>query len=324
VSAHRPPRPRWLAPRWLATGSAVVLTGVLGTALLLQNGGSACAAPPTTAKHSGTATFYDLGGGQGNCSSPAPADDLFVALGPEEYSGAASCGSYLDVTGPKGKVRVKVTDKCPECEAGHLDLSRTAFKKIGAEIDGIIPITYKAVPNAATPGPLSITFKDGTSAFWWAVLVDNHANPIKSVQAKGPSGSFVSATRADFNFWIIDSGAGSGPFQIKMTDIYGNTATAKNIKLLPQQEQETSVRFAGGSTAVAKSTTSKSKTASPSPSPTKKSPSPSASASSASPAAPSASAPAPAAATSEPAALDATTEAARDLALAAGAPASTC
>ncbi|MFI5936821.1 expansin EXLX1 family cellulose-binding protein [Actinoplanes sp. NPDC051494] len=325
MSAHRPPRSRWLAPRWLATGSAVVLAGALGTALLLQNGGGACAAPPTSAKHSGKATFYDLGGGQGNCSSPTPADDLFVALGPDEYSGAASCGSYLDVTGPKGKVRVKVIDKCPECAPGHLDLSRTAYKKIGAEIDGIIPITYKAVPNAATPGPLSITFKDGTSAFWFAVMVDNHANPIKSLQAKGPSGSFVSATQADFNFWIIDAGAGSGPFQIKMTDIYGNTATAKNIKLLPQQAQQTSVRFAGGSVAVAKSTP-KASPSSPSPSKKSASPSPSSSSSSKS-ASPSAST--SASASASPAATAAVTSVAgeeetADLALAAGTPATTC
>lgn len=277
MSAHRPPRSRWLAPRRLATGgAAVVLAGVLGTALLVQNGGSACAAPPGSAKQSGKATFYDLGGTQGNCSFDPPADDLYVALGVSEYSAATSCGSYLDVTGPGGKVRVKVFDKCPECAEGHLDLSRTAFNKIGAEVAGIIPITYRAVPNAATPGPLSLTFKEGSSAFWFAVQPDNHANPIKSLQAKGPGGDWVTASHADFNFWIIDSGAGAGPFQIKMTDIYGNTAVAKNIKMLPEQRQATSVRFTGGSTATG-GDTGAGATTKPSPSPAKKKASPSAS-----------------------------------------------
>ncbi|WP_306206304.1 expansin EXLX1 family cellulose-binding protein [Actinoplanes sp. RD1] len=250
LTTHRRPRPRWLAPRWLATGGAVVLAGVLGTALMLQNGGSACAAPPSSAKHSGKATFYDLAGTQGNCSFDPPADDLYVALGNDEYSGGAACGSYLDVTGPEGKVRVKVFDRCLECATGHLDLSRTAYKKIGAEIDGIIPITYKTVPNPSGVGPISFEFKEGSSQYWFAVQPDNTGNAVKSLEAKSSGGSWKSATRTDYNFWLIESGAGSGPFQIRMTDVYGNTVTAKGIELLPQQTQKTSVRFTGGSVAV--------------------------------------------------------------------------
>jgi expansin (peptidoglycan-binding protein) len=181
------------------------------------------------------------------------------------------------VTGPKGKVRVKVFDSCPECPVGHLDLSRTAFNKIGKEIDGIIPITYRAVPNAPTPGPLSITFVEGTSQYYWAVTIDNHSNPIRSVQAKGPGGSWKKAALEDYNVWIIDGQTGGGPFQVKMTDIYGKTITAKNIKLLPQKKQTTSVRFATGSSSAESPVPPKKKA---SPSPSKPKPSPSASASS--------------------------------------------
>ena len=183
MTAHR-----LLSPRWLATGGAVVLAGVLGIALLLDHS-PACAAPPTSSPHKGKATFYDLAGAVGNCNFKPPADDLYVALGRTEYSSALSCGSYIDVTGPKGKVRVKVFDSCPECTVGWLDLSRTAFKKIADPVAGVVPITYQAVPNAATPGPLSITFATGSSRYWWAILIDNHANPIKSVQAKRSGGN---------------------------------------------------------------------------------------------------------------------------------------
>ncbi|MEV4639320.1 expansin EXLX1 family cellulose-binding protein [Actinoplanes sp. NPDC049548] len=304
MTAHR-----LLRPRWLATGGAVLLAGVLGTALLLQNGGGACAAPPTSAKHKGKATFYDLAGTVGNCNFKPPADDLYVALGRTEYSKALSCGSYIDVTGPKGKVRVKVFDSCPECTPGWLDLSRTAFKKIANESQGIVPITYRAVPNAATPGPLSVTFAKGSSQYWWAVLIDNHANPIRSVRAKGPGGSWMTADHVDYNFWIIEKRTGNGPFQIQMTDIYGNTVTAKNIKLIPEKKQATSVRFAGGSTEVK---------AAPSPkAPTSKAPAKKKKAS-----------PAPHASTSTPATalplLEPTAEPEQDLALAAAAPKPSC
>ncbi len=228
--------------RWLATGGAVVLAGAVGAALLLQNGGSACAAPPSSSAGSGKATFYDLDGGTGNCSFPsAPADDLFVALGPSQYSAGASCGSYLDVTGPKGTVRVKVLDSCPGCEVGHLDLSRTAFAKIADEVQGVVPIKYRTVTNPSTPGPLSVRIMDGASSDWFAALIDNHANRLRSVTVNGRK-----AIRADYNYWIIDGGAGAGPFTVRVADVLGHTATLPGIKLAPGVTQKTSVRLTGG------------------------------------------------------------------------------
>jgi expansin (peptidoglycan-binding protein) len=258
-------------PRWLAAGGAVALAAIVGVALLLQGGGSACASPPATSAHSGKATFYDLDGGVPNCSYPsAPDDDLFVALGPAEYSSAAACGTYLDVTGPKGKVRVKVIDKCPECDAGHLDLSRTAFKKIGAESAGVIPITYRTVVNPAVPGPLSVRMQEGVSQYYFAALIDNHGNQLASVKVAGPRGTFHTATRADYNDWIIDGGAGSGPFTVKIADVYGRTATLSGITLSPERTQKSSARLSGGGAVKApppsSPTPAKKKSASPSPS----------------------------------------------------------
>jgi expansin (peptidoglycan-binding protein) len=280
VTEHRPQPRRRLAvfsPRWLAAGGAVALAAIVGTALLLQNGGSACAAPPSTTAKSGKATFYDLGDGIGNCSFPSsPADDLFVALGPEQYANGAACGTYLDVTGPKGKVRVKVIDSCPECAAGHLDLSRTAFKKIGAEVAGIIPITYRTVRNPSVPGPLSVRLKEGSSRYWFAALIDNHGNQLSSVKVGGRT-----AQRADYNFWIIEPGAGPGPFTIRITDVYGRSATVSGIRLSPERTQTTTARLTGGGTR-AEAATAKKKPAAPKPS--RSSPTPSASASSAAPA----------------------------------------
>lgn len=303
MTAHR-----LLAPRWLATGGAVLLAGVLGTALLLQNSGSACAAPPSSAKHQGKATFYDLGGTQGNCSTKPPADDLYVALGKGEYSGAAACGSYLDVTGPKGKVRVKVFDSCPECAAGHLDLSRTAFKKIRAEVAGVIPITYRTVAKPSVPGPLAVRIKEGASRYWFAALIDNHGSRLTSVKVSSGGGSFRTASRTDYNYWLIDSGAGPGPYKIKITDGYGRSATLSGITMSPGRTQRTSVSLSGGTVSVPKKTEAARK-ASPKPSSAK----PSASSAAAT------TAPTTEAAVADPVAAP-TTEPAVDLA--AGAPAS--
>ncbi|MEU8237611.1 expansin EXLX1 family cellulose-binding protein [Actinoplanes missouriensis] len=256
MSAHRSPFPI----RWLAAGGAAVIAGVIGVALVLQTGGSACAAPPSTTTKSGKATFYDLAGTSGNCSFEVPADDLYVALGPSQYAEGASCGAYLDVTGPKGKVRVKVFDSCPECAPGHLDLSRTAFKKIGAEIDGIIGIKYKLVKNPSVPGPISVRIKEGASQYWFAARIDDHANLLSSVKVAGSGGSFTSAHRTDFNYWLIDGGAGPGPFKIKITDVYGRTSTVTKIKMNPGTVQKTSVRASSGSTSASSESSTESST----------------------------------------------------------------
>ncbi len=275
-----------------------MVAGIIGVALLLQTGGSACAAPPSTTTKTGKATFYDLAGTSGNCSLEPPADDLYVALGPSQYSEGAACGAYLDVTGPKGKVRVKVFDSCPECAAGHLDLSRTAFKKIGAEIDGIIPIKYKLVKNPPVPAPISVRVKEGASQYWFAARIDHHANLLSSVQVASSGRGFTKAQRTDFNYWIIDSGAGPGPFKIKITDVYGKTSTVSGIKMNPGTVQKTAVRASSASSSSSLSASSpepatspKKPAASPSKQPATKA-SRSAPASAAPPSSPAASAPA--------------------------------
>jgi expansin len=237
-----------ITPRRLAAGGAVVLAAVVGTAIMLQNSGSACAAPPSTSASKGKATFYDLAGGTGNCSFAAsPADGLFVALGPSQYSAGAACGTYLNVTGPKGSVRVKVTDQCPECAPGHLDLSRKAFKKIGAEVDGIIPITYRTVANPSVPGPVSVRIKEGASQYWFAALIDNHGTRLTSVRVNGKA-----AHREDYNYWLVDSGAGPGPYTLKATDVNGRVTTLSGITMSPGKVQRPGVRAGGQATAAVK------------------------------------------------------------------------
>ncbi|MFY1687022.1 expansin EXLX1 family cellulose-binding protein [Plantactinospora sp. WMMB782] len=243
---------RWFAGRrrWFATGAAAALAGVLGIALAVQSAAApGCAAPPTGGRtHQGKATFYDLAGGGGNCSYvKPPADRLYVALGPSEYAAAAACGGYLDVTGPDGSVRVLVVDRCPECGPGHIDLSREAFTRIADPVRGIVPVTYRAVVDPPLPGPLTFRMKDGASAYWFAVLVGEHGNPLRSVQARpAGSGSFRDAARQDYNYWVIDGGLGSGPYTIRVTDVYGNQAVADGIRLAPEQTQRSRVRMYGG------------------------------------------------------------------------------
>ncbi|WP_198041371.1 expansin EXLX1 family cellulose-binding protein [Micromonospora chokoriensis] len=248
------PAPSSGAKPWLVATGVTVLAATLGLTLTLRSGSTpACAAgrplaaaPPTgNATQSGKATFYDSNGAGGNCSNPAaPANRLYVALGPTEYSAGAACGGFLDVIGPKGTVRVLIMDQCPECAPGHLDLSREAFARIAEPVQGQVPVTYRAVVNPPLPGPLTFRIKEGASQWWFAVRVGNHGNPLRSVEVRqGDSGPWQSAARQDYNYWLIASGAGPGPFNLRVSDVYGNRVTAGGIRMAPGQVQNSTVRM---------------------------------------------------------------------------------
>ncbi|GIJ80079.1 expansin EXLX1 family cellulose-binding protein [Micromonospora phaseoli] len=264
--------------RWLAGGAVAALATVLGLSLALSSGAApACAAPARAAAllappaagtlNKGKATFYDSKGAGGNCSYPAaPADRLYVALGPSEYADGAACGGYLDVTGPKGKVRVMVMDQCPECAPGHVDLSREAFARIAEPVQGIVNVSYRMVGDPPLAGPLTFRIKEGASRYWFAVLVAGHGNPLRAVEVRqGSSGAWRAASRESYNYWLIDSGAGPGPYQIRVTDTRGHRATATGIRMAPGQVQRSTVRMYGA-TSGGSTTSTRSPSASPKPS----------------------------------------------------------
>jgi expansin len=250
---------------------------------------------------SGIATHYVLTG-LPNCSySSPPGNDLFVALSPSEYDGAAACGGYLTVTGPDGSVTVQVIDQCPECATGHIDLSEPAFAELAPLSAGLINVHYQYLADPALTGPITMEVKSGSSQYWLALLADNTGNPLASVQVETASGGWISLARASYNYWIAQSGAGSGPFTVRLTDTQGNQVTVHDVALDPGAVQSTGVYMygAGGdpgapapssssaapssAASSASASTSESATAaasvSPSPPPAKRSPSRAASAS---------------------------------------------
>ncbi|MEU5914330.1 expansin EXLX1 family cellulose-binding protein [Micromonospora sp. NPDC047527] len=232
---------------WLACAGITALAAILGITLAVRGGATpACAAPPTgNTVHKAKASFYDAGRSGGNCSFPGPpADRLYVALGSSAYSGAAACGSYLDVTGPKGTVRVMVMDQCGGCGSGKIDLSDEAFAKIADRAQGIAQVTYQAVVNPPLDGGLTFRMKDGASQWWFAVQVGNHGNPLRSVEAKGPSGGFRKAARQTDNYWTVEGGLGPGPYSIRVTDVYGRQATATTIRMVTKQVQRSTAVLA--------------------------------------------------------------------------------
>ncbi|MEO3746150.1 expansin EXLX1 family cellulose-binding protein [Plantactinospora sp. B5E13] len=277
-------RRRW-SGRWLAGGGAALLAAVLGVVLFWVSGESAAcaaavpvpgrpaapvgepaalaappaalaappvalAAPPTSGRvYKGKASHYDGGNSGGNCSFPGPpANRLYAAVGSTRYAGSAACGSFLDVTGPKGTVRVMVLDRCAGCTGNKIDLSKQAFKKIADLSQGIVSVSYRLVVDPPVSGPLTFRVKGGASQYWFAVQVGNHGNPLKSVAVRRAGAGWRNAKRQPDNYWVIDGGLGKGPYEIRVTDVHGNQAVATGITLEPRKQQRSRVRLYGDGT----------------------------------------------------------------------------
>jgi expansin (peptidoglycan-binding protein) len=245
--------------RWplLGLGGLGAVAAVIVVAIGIGQvaGGRACASVvPAAATTTGTATHYVLTG-TGNCSYPSPpADGLFVALSPAEYHGAAACGGYVEVSGPHGSVRAEVIDQCPPCAAGHIDLSEAAFARIAPLSAGLVSVTYRAVADPPLPGPVALRVKEGSSRYWLALLAMNTGNPLASVQVESAAGGWRDLVRADYDYWIASSGAGDGPFTVRLTDTAGHRVTVPGVALEPGAVQATGIRMYGAGSAAAPTT----------------------------------------------------------------------
>ncbi|CAG8570613.1 12546_t:CDS:2 [Cetraspora pellucida] len=91
-------------------------------------------APGLNMSGSGDGTYYDPGVGIGSCGMQNYDSELVAAMNAPQYgiysdpADSPVCGKCIQITGPKGTVKVKIVDKCPVCKSGDIDMSSTAFK----------------------------------------------------------------------------------------------------------------------------------------------------------------------------------------------------
>ena len=187
--------------------------------------------------HTGQGTYYAYSGG-GNCSFPMPSGILTAAMNTVDYNTAQACGAYIEVTNENNgeSVVVRIDDRCPGCAVGSVDLSQEAFAEISPLGVGVLPISWHYVSGPSTPAV--VWFEDGSSQWWTALQVRNHRNPVATVayRPSGTSTPFVAVQRQMWNDFIAPSGMGPGPYDLKITDVFGKVIKAKNISLVTSTE----------------------------------------------------------------------------------------
>ncbi|KAI9498990.1 RlpA-like double-psi beta-barrel-protein domain-containing protein-containing protein, partial [Zychaea mexicana] len=96
--------------------------------------------------HSGEGTFYNTG--LGSCGITNTDSDLIAAMNHIDMANEGNpnenpnCGRKIKVNGPNGSVTVEITDTCPTCAQGDVDLSPAAFGAIAEFDDGRVEISW--------------------------------------------------------------------------------------------------------------------------------------------------------------------------------------
>ena len=188
-----------------------------------------------TSVHEGQATWYELDTPLVNCSYETNSLPAFYgAMNTADYAGSAICGSCVRVEGPKGSVDIQIVDQCPIdtnpiCYAGHIDLNPAAFEQIADLVTGVVPITWQHIP-CDDPGTLTYHFKEGSSSYWTALMVRNHRYAIDKVEYL-KHGEWKQLERQEYNYFVAEDGMGSGPYTIRVTDVYGQVVEDDDIPL---------------------------------------------------------------------------------------------
>jgi len=201
----------------LATLAPLAACGSESTSVASGSSGSSGSSgrPLSSEQPQGIATYYDYSGSDGvACGYGVTSDTDVAAMDAPEYAASAVCGACFEVSGPKGKVTLRIVDLCPECEKGHLDLSAQAFAKIADPVAGRVSITRTAVACPVS-GNMSYEFKDGSSQYWTAIQVRNHRLPIAKLEYK-KNGAFTDMPRAEYNYFIAEKGVGVQPSGITL------------------------------------------------------------------------------------------------------------
>lgn len=103
--------------------------------------------------HSGKATWFHVG--QGNCGKWNTDSDLIVALSSPMYFESDHCDQYLRIQANGKTVYAKVRDSCPPCGKYDIDLSPSAFKKLGIPLSkGVQKVSWNFMNKKWSPRDL--------------------------------------------------------------------------------------------------------------------------------------------------------------------------
>ena len=181
-------------------------------------------------KFSGDITVYAPKPDGGNCGYPMfseGAKKYFVALPKVDYDNSLNCGRCIEAKCTAGNVGTNcdngkptimmVTDSCPECHSGDLDLSYDAWDKItGGAGHSRFKADWKYIPcpdSFLVTETISFWIKPGSSRWWFAVMPLGSKSKIKDVKVN-KNGRWESMKTGEIDsYYYLAKGLYFGPLK---------------------------------------------------------------------------------------------------------------
>lgn len=180
----------------------------------------------------GRASFYRAKPGRGACALPSSPvwDTLYAAINKLEYRGSQPCGECLMVSNHRDSVVVRVSDRCPGCKPGGLDLSPAAFRRLAPLGAGRIDIRWR--PVACPDSVLTISRTRGSSKFWSSLQVGGLPWPVDSLAVASSDTSWIVFRRQRYNSFVARN-LPPTPWTLRTVDVRGNIRIDSLVPLEP-------------------------------------------------------------------------------------------
>jgi expansin (peptidoglycan-binding protein) len=172
-----------------------------------------------------------------NSSTPT----YFVAIPGQNsmnFENSKYCGACVQLTNGGTNVVATVIDECPRdsnplCVNGHLDVSKSAFDRLGYNVGNPKNTTWKFVP-CPVMGTVKVRMKNGNPN---EIYIENSILALQSVTMDG-----VQARRQHYGAWHFDGNISPGA-TLTLTDLAGRTITVTVPLTTQGLNQDTGKQF---------------------------------------------------------------------------------
>ncbi len=189
-------------------------------------------ATPTTAEWI-TDEYYTCRDEQSACALPCSPDDLWVAINPKDFRASATCGACMEVTGPEGSVEVEVIENCAgACADGEIELSPTAFERVGVLQEGRVEVSWKLVA-CHWQAPIAFAYEAESDEWWAGIQVRNVNLPVAGLSIRLPEEGWTDLKRDGWNHFPVSASLGNGPFDFRVRAIDGQELLETGIAYRP-------------------------------------------------------------------------------------------
>lgn len=181
--------------------------------------------------HFGQATYYHARSGIGTCTltPTAPWDSFYVSVNRKDFAKSLACGACMVVRHDTDSVLVRVSDRCPGCRPGGLDLSRAAFRRLAPLGAGRIAVNWNYAP--CPESSLVVRRTKGSSRHWSSVQTWGLPWPVESLSI-AVDGNWQAFRRQRHNHFTARQ-LPPTPWALRTVDVRGNTRLDSGLTLPP-------------------------------------------------------------------------------------------